>query len=288
MAACACYPCLFVQVDVYSLKFARDDRDTIAIWDVNRRGLTDTYPPPAEVFTMSGVCHTSLLSPPCLAWELLSPAATRSTVVDEFHNLAEGHAKLFCKEALPLFAEDVLQSLTQRWSDTSLWDPFISGIPPTAMDKLTSMNGVQIESVAKHADILLRPFFQRTEGGDQGMLFSPVHRHRVACNLLGLSMADKEDWRKPDWDAFLADYDVPWSNIYHEYIRPLGEMCRGLATVWQSRERLEESGYFDTLIKRYIRGARMVLGEAFIREKSIFHRVRHLPPQALGKYMPPC
>lgn len=271
-----------LQVDVYSLKFQRDDRDTVAIWESRRQGLHDTFPPDNELFTMSGVCHTSLLSPPCLAWVLLSAAATRITSVDEFHNIARGHADLFCEYCLPLFVDSVLQSLVRRWRDTSVWEPSISAIPPTAMDKLASMTGVQIEAVAKHADVLLRPFFRQDE--EQLLhLFNPNARNWLACCLLGVDWEGKEAWRKPEWDEFLANNDIPWGAVYHEYIRPLSEMCRGLLTVWQSRERLMEGGYLDSTIKRYIRGARMVFGQDFLSEKTIFHRVRHLPPQALGK-----
>jgi hypothetical protein len=100
---------------------------------------------------------------------------------------------------------------------------------------------------------------------------------------VGEEWEGKETWRKPEWDEFLLDNDIPWGAVYHEYIRPLSEMCRGLLTTWQSRERVMEGGYLDNTIKRYIRGARMVFGRDFLKEKTIFHRVRHLPAQALGK-----
>lgn len=234
------------------------------------------------MFTLCGLSHLSLLSPPCLAWRLLSTAAPRNTIVDEFHNIAEGHAALFCEDFLPILDDQVLQALRRRWPDRTLWGPYTPSIPPTAMDQVTSMNGVDKEAVAKHADILLLPFFRGDDDvGEE--LFRSFHRYRLACNLLGKPYDDKEEWRRAEWDEFLADYDVPWRAVYDEYVRPLSELCRSLLSSWQSRERLERGGYLDSLIRRYIAGARLVHGEQFVESRTVFHRLMHLPAQALGE-----
>jgi hypothetical protein len=44
------------------------------------------------------------------------------------------------------------------------------------MDKLASMTGVQIEAVAKHADVLLHPFFRQI-GEQLAQLFNPNARN---------------------------------------------------------------------------------------------------------------
>lgn len=276
--------CGLAQVDVYSLKHQRDDRDTRVIWEREGRHVTDTFPPPSDLFTECGISHTSVLSPPCLSWKLLSTAAPRNTVVDEFHNIAEGHATLFCEFGLPLFADDVLRGVGRRWTDPTLWEPYISNIPLTAMDKLTSMNGVDKEVVAKHADIILGPYFRRADGENLGDLFDPGRRYRLACNLLELQWEELEHWSKAAWENFLANHHVPWRAVYEEYIKPLSEMCRALLSVWQSRERVGKDGYLHQLIKRYVAGARLVYGEAFTKAKTIFHRLLHLTAQVLGMY----
>jgi hypothetical protein len=111
--------CVFrrLKVDVYSMKHQRDDRDLMAEWENERRKLTDSYAPPKELFTISA------FSPPCLAWILLSAAAMRNTIVDEFHNIAEGPACLFCAVFLCMLADTVLHALKRRWSDRTLWAP---------------------------------------------------------------------------------------------------------------------------------------------------------------------
>lgn len=64
------------------------------------------------------------------------------------------------------------------------------------------MKGVDKEAVvvAKHADILLAPFFEGD--GIGGEMFASHHRYWVALNLSGVPCDDEEGWKRAEWTYF--------------------------------------------------------------------------------------
>lgn len=73
-----------------------------------------------------GISYGSLSSPPNILWELYSFDVALQLLVDEFHNLAEGHGNILLEFFLALTpkAEEVVEA---AWNDPNIWDPLKSG-----------------------------------------------------------------------------------------------------------------------------------------------------------------
>jgi hypothetical protein len=276
--------CLFgSQVDVHSTRFKRDDRDTRAIWGRLKEELGDAAPSDGPEFTKHGISHNSMLSDPCLFWELQATTTTRNAVVDWFHNGAEGHAHLFCDAFFKLISPEAVNKVKQVWNDPAIWGPLIGSIPKFPATKLASMSGTEKEYVAKHADILFWPLFKPGLPEDaMERYFKPTTRWSLACRLTGEDFESRARWTQQQWRQLFANEPFSWRSVYEEYIYPLSSMMRKLSSVTQTRARLAPGGDLDRTIKEYISGARLVLGRTEIENKSIFHRLRHLPAQAKG------
>lgn len=186
-----------------------------------------------------------------------------------------------------MLSDEVLSALDVSRTDRTLWSPSCSVIPRNPRTQLASMNGVEKEYIGRHADVLLMRFFERSQHEeDLGRLFRQGVLNKLKCNLLNIPYADKKGWRSAQWESFWKDEEaIPWRRVFTEYIRPLGTMMRAFSTVYQKRADLMENGKLDLVIKEYISGAIVVLGAEFVAQKTIFHRLRHLLPQCLGKYL---
>ena len=204
-------------------------------------------------------------------------------MVCEFHNLSEGHVTYFCKDVIKgMLAEQASRKLLSWWKDRTIWRERLTSIPPFPGTSLGQMSGHDKEVVGQHADILMYRLFYDCAEKELWRLFRQGERNALACRLMSETMDDKGGWRADDWKTY---YDaVPWRNFFLMYIVPLAQMMRGLTSVYQSRETLQEGGVLDSWIKKYIIGCRVVMGEDFLRRKGIFHRLRHLTQQALGKF----
>ena len=221
-------------------------------------------------------------SAPLIDWDLCSSSITRNSIVCEFHNLAEGHVTYFCKDVIKgLLTESACQELLSVWKDSSQWGPGAVSIPPFPGSALGQMNGHHKEVVGQHADVILYKLFYSRSQRDLWRIFREGQRNALACRLVGDDIGTTVGWRRDDWKTYYAA--VPWLDVFLLYVVPLARMMRGLTSVFQSRDTLEEHGPLDTCIREYIVGARTVLGEEFLLPKGIFHRLRHLLPQATGK-----
>jgi hypothetical protein len=272
---------------VWSHAVHREDRLTRAEWDRLKQELGDRLPVDGPAFRDAGINHASMLSPPLLVWDLSVPTTARNAPVCEFHNLAEGHAAVFCEDIMKEGLSSMLsQQVECTWTDRSLWSLSAGGCPRFPRRKLADMTGVEKEVVAKHADVFLWRFF-REDVDERGMwaYFKEGLRGKLGCRLLGVGYENYMDnWRKRDWKEFFGAHGgVPWRRFYTEYICNLSRMMRELSSVYQTRSRLEEGGELDRLVCTYIQGTRLALGKQFWSRKSILHRVRHLLLQGLGE-----
>lgn len=73
-----------------------------------------------------GISVGSLSSPPNILWELYAFEMALQLLVDEFHNLAEGHGHILYNlfQAFTPAAERVIEPV---WNDPNTWDPLKTG-----------------------------------------------------------------------------------------------------------------------------------------------------------------
>ena len=121
-----------MQVDLNKLEY-RDDRLSHSKWRklrarfldsaVNgKRGITKIL----EDCSKAGINVGSLVSPPNLLWELASFDTTTQLLVDEFHNLAEGHAQIFYAYFFDALSKDAQKLVQVVWNDPETWEPHAS------------------------------------------------------------------------------------------------------------------------------------------------------------------
>lgn len=216
-------------------------------------------------------------------WELHSCSTARQVTVDEFHDLAEGHANLLCDAGFDLLSHEAIQQLEQVWTDANLWSPAGASAPPFPATKLANMSGTEKAVVGRHADIFMRPLFPAdADTASLGAMFRPGIRNQLACRLLDQSYAGREHWKADDWASHFEIFPVPWRRFYDEYICWVSRLLRAMSSVYQTQRQLEQDGAVHWLIKMYVAGARLAFGQEFMAEKGIFHRLLHLPQQAQG------
>jgi len=74
-----------------------------------------------------GISPGTLMSSPNILWKLYSFEVAEQLMIDEFHNMGEGHANIFQSlfEGFTPEAEKVIEAV---WSDPNVWDPLKGGM----------------------------------------------------------------------------------------------------------------------------------------------------------------